>query len=301
MQVFFALLMSAVGVSQVSALTGDVSIARPAAQALFELLDRTPAIDSADPGGLQPDSCAGQLELVDVAFTYPTRPGVPVFQRLSLQVPAGRTLALVGESGSGKSTVVQLLLRFYDPDAGSVHLDSHDLRQLNLAWFRRQLGLVSQEPALFATTLAENIGFGLEGASREQVETAAKAANAHGFITDLPDGYETFVGERGVQLSGGQRQRIAIARAVLRNPKVLLLDEATSALDLESERVVQAALEGLQSGRTCVVVAHRLTTIRNAHCIAVMRAGAVLEAGTHDELKARNGAYAKLSAVRGET
>ena len=163
MQVFFALLMSAVGVSQVSALTGDVSIARPAAQALFELLDRTPAIDSADPGGLQPDSCAGQLELVDVAFTYPTRPGVPVFQRLSLQVPAGRTLALVGESGSGKSTVVQLLLRFYDPDAGSVHLDSHDLRQLNLAWFRRQLGLVSQEPALFKGGWERGAGGG-EGA-----------------------------------------------------------------------------------------------------------------------------------------
>ena len=292
--------MSAVGVSQVSALTGDVSIARPAAQALFKLLDRKPAIDSADPGGLQPDACAGQLELVDVAFTYPTRPGVPVFQRLSLQVPAGRTLALIGESGSGKSTVIQLLLRFYDPDAGSVHLDSNDLRQLNIAWLRRQLGLVSQEPALFATTLAENIGFGAEGANKEEVEAAARAANAHGFISELPDGYQTFVGERGVQLSGGQKQRIAIARAVLRNPTVLLLDEATSALDLESERVVQAALEGLQAGRTCVVVAHRLTTIRNAHCIAVMRAGAVLEAGTHAELAARNGAYAKLSAGRGQ-
>jgi ATP-binding cassette subfamily B (MDR/TAP) protein 1 len=300
MQVFFALLMSAVGVSQVSALTGDVSIARPAAQALFKLLDRKPAIDSADPGGLQPKDCVGQLELVDVAFTYPTRPGVPVFQRLSLQVPAGRTLALVGESGSGKSTVIQLLLRFYDPDAGSVHLDSTDLRQLNLSWLRRQLGLVSQEPALFATTLAENIGFGAEGSSQEAIEAAAKAANAHGFISELPDGYQTFVGERGVQLSGGQKQRIAIARAVLRNPKVLLLDEATSALDLESERIVQAALEGLQAGRTCVVVAHRLSTIRSAHCIAVMRAGAVMEAGTHEELVARSGAYAKLNAVRGE-
>ena len=300
MQVFFALLMSAVGVSQVSALTGDVSIARPAAQALFKLLDRKPAIDSADPGGLKPESCAGQLELVDVAFQYPTRPGVPVFERLSLQVPAGRTLALVGESGSGKSTVIQLLLRFYDPDAGSVHLDSNDLRQLNLCWLRRQLGLVSQEPALFATTLAENIGFGAEGASQEAIEAAAQAANAHGFISELPDGYKTFIGERGVQLSGGQKQRIAIARAVLRNPKVLLLDEATSALDLESERVVQAALEGLQAGRTCVVVAHRLSTVRTAHCIAVMRAGAVLEAGTHEELTAKNGTYAKLNAVRGE-
>ena len=301
LQVFFALLMSAVGVSQVSAVTGDVGAARPAAVAVFQLLDRQPAIDSGDPGGLQPESCAGQLELRDVSFAYPTRPGVPVFTHLSLQVPAGRTLALVGESGSGKSSVIQLLMRFYDADTGALYLDSNDLRQLNLAWLRRQLGLVSQEPALFATSLAENIAFGAEGASREAIAAAATAANAHTFISALPDGYDTQVGERGVQLSGGQKQRIAIARAMLRNPRVLLLDEATSALDNESERVVQAALEQLMEGRTCVVVAHRLSTIRNAHIIAVMRKGTLLEQGSHEELARKpGGAYAQLMAVRGD-
>ena len=300
MQVFFALIMSAVGVSAVSAQTGDVGAARPAAVAVFKLLDRTPAIDAADPGGLQPESCAGAVELRDVAFVYPTRPDVPVFTSLTLRTAAGRTLALVGESGSGKSTVIQLLMRFYDPSAGAVFLDGHDLRQLNVAWLRRAVGLVSQEPALLATSLAENIAFGKEGASREEVMAAATAANAHGFISALPEDYKTFVGERGVQLSGGQKQRIAIARAVLRNPKVLLLDEATSALDNESERVVQAALETLMLGRTCVVVAHRLSTIRSAHSITVMRAGAVVEQGSHEELAARpGGAYAQLMAVRG--
>jgi ATP-binding cassette subfamily B (MDR/TAP) protein 1 len=302
MQVFFALVMSAVGVSQVSAVTGDVGAAQPAAVAVFQLLDRRPVIDAAEPGGLQPEQCVGALALRDVAFAYPTRLDVPVFSALSLRVDAGRTLALVGESGSGKSTVIQLMLRFYDPLSGAVFLDGQDLRQLNIAWLRRQMGLVSQEPALFATSLAENIAFGAEDAEQQAVQAAAAAANAHGFITDLPDGYATQVGERGVQLSGGQKQRIAIARAVLRDPRVLLLDEATSALDNESERAVQAALEKLMAGRTCVVVAHRLTTIRNAHAIAVMRAGNLVEQGSHDELAARQGgAYAQLMAVRGDS
>jgi ATP-binding cassette subfamily B (MDR/TAP) protein 1 len=300
MAVFFALIMSAVGVSQVSATTGDVGAARPAAVAVFQLLDRRPAIDASDPGGLQPTSCAGAVELRDVAFAYPSRPGICVFASLSLRVKAGRTLALVGESGSGKSSVIQLVMRFYDPDAGALFLDGQDLRQLNVAWLRRHVGLVSQEPALFATSLADNIAFGAEGASREAVQAAAQAANAHNFITALPASYDTYVGERGVQLSGGQKQRIAIARAVLRDPKVLLLDEATSALDNESERIVQAALEKLMAGRTCVVVAHRLGTVRNAHKIAVMRAGALLEQGSHEELTAKpGGAYAQLMAVRG--
>jgi ATP-binding cassette subfamily B (MDR/TAP) protein 1 len=300
MVVFFSLIMSAVGVSQVSATTGDVGAARPAAVAVFQLLDRRPTIDASDPGGLQPTSCAGAVELRDVAFAYPSRPGISVFSSLSLRVKAGRTLALVGESGSGKSSVIQLMMRFYDPDAGALFLDGQDLRQLNIAWLRRHVGLVSQEPALFATSLADNIAFGAEGASREAVQAAAEAANAHNFISALPASYDTYVGERGVQLSGGQKQRIAMARAVLRDPRVLLLDEATSALDNESERIVQAALEKLMAGRTCVVVAHRLGTVRNAHKIAVMRAGAVLEQGSHEELSAKpGGAYAQLMAVRG--
>ncbi len=226
MQVFFALLMSAVGVSQVSAVTGDVGAARPAAVAVFQLLDRQPVIDAADPGGLQPAECGGAIEFRDVRFAYPTRLSVQIFARLSLQAPAGRTLALVGESGSGKSTCIQLCMRFYDPDAGALFMDGHDLRQLNIAWLRRRVGLVSQEPALFATSLAENIAFGAEGAAPEAVRAAAEAANAHNFISALPAGYDTFVGERGVQLSGGQKQRIAIARAVLRDPRVLLLVRA---------------------------------------------------------------------------
>lgn len=210
---------------------------------------------------------------------------------LSLQ-----TVALVGESGSGKSTAIALLERFYDPDSGKILLDDVDLQTLKVCWLRQQVGLVAQEPVLFNDTIRANIAYGKQGeASEEEIVAAAEAGNAHQFISALPDGYNTIVGERGIQLSGGQKQRVAIARAVIKDPKVLLLDEATSALDAESERVVQEALDQVMVGRTTVVVAHRLSTIRGADIIAVLKNGAVAEKGRHEELlRIKNGAYASL-------
>lgn len=210
-----------------------------------------------------------------------------------------QTVALVGESGSGKSTVIALIERFYDPDSGHVLLDNFELPKFKLSWLRQQMGLVSQEPILFNETIRTNIAYGNQGgATEEEIITATKASNAHNFITALPHGFDTNVGDRGVQLSGGQKQRIAIARAVLKNPKILLLDEATSALDAESERVVQDALDRVMVNRTTVVVAHRLTTIKNADIIAVVKNGVIAEKGKHDELmKITDGAYASLVAL----
>lgn len=210
-----------------------------------------------------------------------------------------QTVALVGESGSGKSTVISLIERFYDPDAGHVYLDNVELKNLKLSWLRQQMGLVSQEPILFNETIRTNIAYGKRGdVTEEEIIAATKAANAHNFISSLPHGYETSVGERGVQLSGGQKQRIAIARAVLKDPKILLLDEATSALDAESERVVQDALDRVMVNRTTVVVAHRLATIKGADVIAVVKNGVIAEKGSHDALmKITDGAYASLVAL----
>jgi ATP-binding cassette subfamily B (MDR/TAP) protein 1 len=236
----------------------------------------------------------GELALEDVSFSYPSRPDASIFSKFSLTVPAGATVALGGQSGSGKSTVIQLVERFYDPLAGSVLLDGVDIRELQLEWLRKQIGLVSQEPVLFATSIRENILYGKPDASEEEVVAAAKAANAHGFISKLPAGYATLCGERGTQMSGGQKQRIAIARAIVKDPKVLLLDEATSALDAESERVVQEALDRLMEGRTTIVVAHRLSTVRNADTIAVVEKGRVAERGSYADLMAKRGAFAAL-------
>ena len=300
MQVFFALIMSAVGMSQVSAATSEVGNAKPSLIALFRLLDRTPLIDAFDDSGLKPEPVRGDLLLKDVCFSYPSRPTQPVLRSLQLRVTAGTTHALIGESGSGKSSVISLLLRFYDPTSGGVYLDGTDLRQLNLHWLRTRVAVVSQEPTLFAASIAENISYGLENVTQKQIEAAAAAAHAAGFISELPGGYGAQVGERGVQLSGGQQQRIAIARAVLRNPPVLLLDEATSALDSASERAVQAALGELQEGRTCLVIAHNLSTVRDAHVLSVMAAGVVVEEGSHEQLMALGGRYAHLVAARGK-
>ena len=211
-----------------------------------------------------------------------------------LVVAAGTTVAIVGESGSGKSTVVQLIERFYDPQSGTVLLDDVDIRTLNLHWLRAQIGLVSQEPVLFNMTVADNIRYGRPDATLESVIAAAKAANAHSFIEALPEGYDTLLGEGAIQLSGGQKQRVAIARAVVKDPKVLLLDEATSALDAESERVVQDALDKLMVGRTTIVIAHRLSTIKDADSIAVVYKGHLVEQGTHEDLVAKGGSYARL-------
>ena len=207
-----------------------------------------------------------------------------------------QTVALVGESGSGKSTAIALLERFYDPDSGKILFDDVELQALKVSWLRQQVGLVSQEPVLFNDTIRSNIAYGKHGAaSEEEIVAAAEAANTHQFISALPDGYNTIVGERGIQLSGGQKQRVAIARAIIKDPKVLLLDEATSALDAESERMVQEALDQVMVGRTTVVVAHRLSTIRGADIIAVLKNGAVTEKGRHEELmQIKDGTYASL-------
>nr|GEV47445.1 ABC transporter B family member 1 [Tanacetum cinerariifolium] len=270
--------------------------ARVAAAKIYRIIDHKPSVDKNSESGLELDSVSGQLELKNVDFSYPSRPDVKILNNFTLNVPSGKTVALVGSSGSGKSTVVSLIERFYDPTSGLVMLDGHDIKGLNLKWLRQQIGLVSQEPALFATTIRENILLGRPDASMVEIEEAARVSNAHSFIIKLPDAYDTQVGERGIQLSGGQKQRIAIARAMLKNPAILLLDEATSALDSESEKLVQEALDRFMIGRTTLVIAHRLSTIRKADLVVVLQQGGVLEIGTHDDLiaKGENGVYAKL-------
>ncbi|CAA0828458.1 ABC transporter B family member 15 [Striga hermonthica] len=266
-----------------------------AAERIKEVIERVPRIDSDSVEGQILENVKGEVEFKHVEFAYPSRPESVIFEDFNLKVPAGKTVALVGGSGSGKSTVIALLQRFYDPLGGEILLDGVAIDKLQVKWLRSQMGLVSQEPALFATSIKENILFGKEDGSFEEVVEAAKAANAHNFISQLPQGYETQVGERGVQMSGGQKQRIAIARAIIKSPKILLLDEATSALDSESERAVQEALDKAAVGRTTIVIAHRLSTIRNADIITVVRDGRVAESGPHDELIAdKNGLYSSL-------
>ncbi|CAI9093062.1 OLC1v1028468C1 [Oldenlandia corymbosa var. corymbosa] len=267
-----------------------ISEGSSAAKRMFEMIDRVPEIDTQSRKGKVLDEVKGDIEFRDVHFRYPSRPNTPILQGLNLRIKAGKTVGLVGGSGSGKSTIIALLERFYDPNEGDIRLDGHKIKKLQLNWLRSRMGLVNQEPILFATSIKENILFGKEGASMEMVINAAQAANAHDFIMKLPARYETHVGQFGVQLSGGQKQRIAIARALLKDPKILLLDEATSALDAESERLVQEALDEASLGRTTVVVAHRLSTIRKADKIVVLQSGRVVESGSHNELmKKRDG------------
>uniref|UniRef100_A0A182SUX2 ABC-type xenobiotic transporter n=1 Tax=Anopheles maculatus TaxID=74869 RepID=A0A182SUX2_9DIPT len=243
-----------------------------------------------------PNRTEGDIKFTDVEFRYPTRPSVPVLQGLNLDIGKGQTVALVGPSGCGKSTCIQLLLRYYDPDSGKVDIDGTTTTEFSLNRIRAQMGLVSQEPILFDRTIAENIAYGdnTRDIAMPEIIEAAKMANIHEFIVNLPKGYDTSLGSKGAQLSGGQKQRIAIARALVRNPRVLLLDEATSALDNQSEKIVQNALDHARTGRTCIIIAHRLTTIQNANLICVIQNGVVVEAGTHDELMAKNRIYAKL-------
>jgi ATP-binding cassette subfamily B (MDR/TAP) protein 1 len=296
MKAFFAIFLAAFGLAQAQAYFPDVAKGGAAVRRVFGIIDRKPSIDASDPGGIRPMETVGAIELQDVTFAYPQRPDAPVFSKFSLTVPAGKTVALVGESGSGKSTVVSLIERFYDPQQGAVLIDGINIKTLNLQWLRSQIGLVSQEPVLFNMTVADNIRYGRPQASMEDVVAAAKAANAHGFIEALPEGYHTRLGEGSIQLSGGQKQRVAIARAVVKDPKVLLLDEATSALDAESEHIVQEALDRLMVGRTTVVIAHRLSTVRDADAIAVVYKGRIVEQGTHAELLEKGGSYARLVA-----
>ena len=239
------LMMTISGMAMASLGGGDMAKAKPAAIRVFAIADRKSQIDYSKSDGKTPAQLSGTLDLRNVHFAYPARPDNAVCQGYSLHVEAGTTVALVGASGSGKSTAVSLVERFYDPDQGRVLLDGVDLRELNVSWLRQQIGLVGQEPVLFSGTIADNIADGKPGASRSEVEAAAKMANAHGFIMEFAEGYDTHVGEKGGQLSGGQKQRVAIARAMIKNPPILLLDEATSALDTESEGVVQSALDDL--------------------------------------------------------
>ena len=262
-----------------------------ASERIFELIDRVPEVQS---GTQQLPEVRGELTFEGVQFAYPTRPEHTVLRGLDLQLAPGRVLALVGRSGAGKSTISALISRFYDPSAGRITLDGVPLTELEPRWLRSQVGVVAQEPLLFATSVLENIRYGRPEASEAEVFAAARAANAHDFVEALPRGYATEVGERGVQLSGGQRQRIAIARALLKDPKVLVLDEATSALDAESEHLVQEALGRLMRGRTTLVIAHRLSTVQAADRIVVLADGLVAEGGTHAELLALNGAYRAL-------
>ncbi|KAJ4785049.1 ABC transporter B family member 1 [Rhynchospora pubera] len=292
----FAVMIGGLALGQSAPSMAAFAKARVAAAKIYKTIDHKPSIDRNSESGIELSSVTGLLELKHVNFAYPSRPDVLILKDLSLTVAAGKTLALVGSSGSGKSTVVSLIERFYDPTAGEILLDGNDLKRLKLRWLRQQIGLVSQEPALFATTIKENLLLGREDATQVEIEEAARVANAHSFIIKLPDGYDTQVGERGLQLSGGQKQRIAIARAMLKNPAILLLDEATSALDSESEKLVQEALDRFMIGRTTFVIAHRLSTIRKADTVAVIQQGSLSEIGTHDDLmsKGDNGLYAKL-------
>uniref|UniRef100_A0A672QK42 ATP-binding cassette sub-family B member 5 n=1 Tax=Sinocyclocheilus grahami TaxID=75366 RepID=A0A672QK42_SINGR len=294
--VISAVVYGAMAVGEANSFTPNYAKAKVAASHVLMLIDRVPAIDNASEDGDKPDKFEGNVSFEDVRFNYPSRPDVPVLQGLRLRVKKGQTLALVGSSGCGKSTTIQLLERFYDPQQGKVMLDDNDAMQLNIHWLRLQIGIVSQEPVLFDCSLAENIAYGDNSrkVSQQEIEEAAKAANIHSFIEGLPQQYQTQAGDKGTQLSGGQKQRIAIARAILRNPKLLLLDEATSALDTESEKIVQDALDKAREGRTCIIIAHRLSTIQNADRIAVVQNGVVIEQGTHQQLLSKQGAYYTL-------
>ncbi|XP_003815109.1 mitochondrial potassium channel ATP-binding subunit isoform X1 [Pan paniscus] len=281
--------------ANLSVLFGQVVRGLSAGARVFEYMALNPCIPLSGGCCVPKEQLRGSVTFQNVCFSYPCRPGFEVLKDFTLTLPPGKIVALVGQSGGGKTTVASLLERFYDPTAGVVMLDGRDLRTLDPSWLRGQVvGFISQEPVLFGTTIMENIRFGKLEASDEEVYTAAREANAHEFITSFPEGYNTVVGERGTTLSGGQKQRLAIARALIKQPTVLILDEATSALDAESERVVQEALDRASAGRTVLVIAHRLSTVRGAHCIVVMADGRVWEAGTHEELLKKGGLYAEL-------
>uniref|UniRef100_A0A6I8SWM3 ATP-binding cassette sub-family B member 5 n=1 Tax=Xenopus tropicalis TaxID=8364 RepID=A0A6I8SWM3_XENTR len=298
MAVFFNVSFSSYAIGQAASHFEAFHIARAAASSIFKVIKQSSSIDNFSNDGFKPDNIKGNIELKDIYFSYPSRPGVKVLNGLNLSVKSGQTVALVGQSGCGKSTIVQLLQRLYDPKEGTLAVDGHDIKSLNVTYYRELIGVVSQEPVLFGTTIKQNIRYGRDDVTDEEIEKAVKEANAYDFIMALPDKYETLVGERGAQLSGGQKQRIAVARALVRNPKILLLDEATSALDTGSEAVVQAALDKARKGRTTIVVAHRLSTIWTADVIVVIDNGAVAEQGTHSELMEKKGIYFSLATAQ---
>ena len=297
-------------VGQSSVFTSDYRKAKVAAANIFRLIDRRSSANQS--GGLRPEAVRGEIGFERVRFEYPNRKEASVLRGLSFDVMPAQTVALVGASGCGKSTCIQLLEKFYDVMSGQIvsfsllsfitlfiqTFDGMDVRALDTDWLRRQMSLVSQEPALFSLSIAENIAYGANDVTFADIVRAAQKANVHTFITSLPQQYDTHVGGRGSQLSGGQRQRIAIARALVREPRVLLLDEATSALDTASEKLVQEALEEASKERTCLVIAHRLTTVRNAHKIVVLQRGVAVEEGSHEELMSRKGVYHDLYSLQ---
>jgi ATP-binding cassette subfamily B protein len=295
--VYVIILVGSVAV--LSEVWGELLRAAGATERLMELLAaRSPVAEPAAPRALPPPDGGSTVALHDVTFCYPSRPQQPALRDFSLVVERGETVALVGPSGAGKSTVFQLLLRLYDAQAGTVAIDGVPVREASLAELRARIAVVPQDSVIFSSSALDNIRYGRPDASDDEVIAAARAAFAHDFIVALPDGYRSFLGERGVRLSGGQRQRIAIARAMLKNPPLLLLDEATSALDAESERMVQAALEAAMQHRTTLVIAHRLATVQRADRIVVMEAGRIVDIGRHAELVARGGLYARLAAMQ---
>ncbi len=294
--IFYAVLLASSGM-QMSELWGELQRAGGAAERMRELLDEQPTITAPAQPALLPMRAEGRVVFENVRFTYPARPDQSALSGFSLTVEPGETVALVGPSGAGKTTVFQLLLRFYDPDSGILRMDGVDIAQVEPSALRGRIGIVPQDPVIFSTTAWENIRYGRPDATDEDIRAAGHAAHAD-FLDDLPQGYDTYLGEKGVRLSGGQRQRVAIARAILRDPPVLLLDEATSALDAESELAVQTALAALSRGRTTLVIAHRLATVRRADRIVVIEAGRIVATDTHEALMAEGALYARLARLQ---
>lgn len=291
-------IMVATSTGALSEIWGELQRAAGATERLAELLATDDALhDPVTPVAL-PRPVKGEIRFENVDFHYPSRPDMAALADVDLTINPGETVALVGPSGAGKTTIIQMVQRFWDPDAGRITLDGIDLRDMVRKDFRHEMALVPQDPVIFANSARENIRFGRPDASDAQIEAAARAANAHEFILRLPEGYDSQLGERGVMLSGGQKQRIAIARAILRDAPVLLLDEATSALDAESERLVQAAVERLSEGRTTIIIAHRLATVKKADRIIIFDAGRIVAQGRHEELVAQGGLYAKLARLQ---
>jgi len=291
-------IMVAGAAATLSEIWSELQRAAGATERLIELLYIEDTVKDPNHAVTPPKNWLGEIVFKDVTFAYPSRSTVATLSDVNITIKSGETVALVGLSGAGKSTFIQLLQRFYDPDQGEIFLDGIDIKTMNRLDFRKSIALVPQDPVIFASTVMENIRFGHPEASDEEIYEAARAASAHEFITELPQGYETYVGERGLMLSGGQQQRVAIARAILRNAPVLLLDEATSALDAENERSVQKAFDHLSMGRTTIVVAHRLATVKKADRIIVLDKGQIVAQGKHEELISEKGVYARLASLQ---